>query len=194
MLTKVTTADGTAIKAAIPGFLISGKTGTSQKAIFGQGYRTEKHIASFVGFAQNVKPRYVVFVMVDEPKFPYFGGDVAAPIFRKIMMSALARAGVKPNPQLITPVINSVPVKLGKVEPKSVVLPPISRVITHSGDVLDMPNLIGASAREVLDVFDRRPVTLSLSGSGVVVEQSPAAGSKFKKGDSVLIRLDRASM
>lgn len=103
MLVTVATEDGTAPKAAIPGFTVVGKTGTSQKPIPGRGYRSGKYMSSFVGYVKGVRPNYVVYVMYDEPKFPYFGGETAGPVFRRIMTAALAREGVAPDhtlPQL----------------------------------------------------------------------------------------------
>lgn len=85
--------EGTARVAAIPGVVVAGKTGTAQKIVDGV-YSRDRHVASFVGFAPASRPRLVALVVVDEPKGPlYHGGDVAAPVVRRIMEPALVRLG-----------------------------------------------------------------------------------------------------
>ncbi len=63
-----------------------GKTGTARKLKKDRsGYRTDKYISSFAGFAPYDKPQYVCAVIIDEPHNAYYGGSVAAPIFREII-------------------------------------------------------------------------------------------------------------
>jgi cell division protein FtsI (penicillin-binding protein 3) len=195
MLSAVATDEGTAPKAAIPGFVISGKTGTSQKPIPGRGYRSGKYMASFVGFVQNVSPNYVVYVMVDEPRYPYYGGEAAAPIFRRIMTAALAREGISPDPSLI-------PLKLGKKKEErrgdevrviaSAVEPP--KELPAVDDSWLMPQLDGLTARDVMDLFSRKDLKLRVKGSGIVTSQWPASGSLLKKGQEVRVRLQREAI
>lgn len=82
-------ANGTGKNAAIEGYRIGGKTGTAQKAGRG-GYEPGKYIASFVGFAPADDPQIVMMVAIDEPVGIYYGGQVAAPVFREIMRDVLA--------------------------------------------------------------------------------------------------------
>ncbi|MCH8525083.1 MAG: PASTA domain-containing protein, partial [Balneolales bacterium] len=78
----VVTEDGTAQFASIEGITIGGKTGTAQKFIDGR-YRN-RYRASFIGFYPTDEPRYVVMVLLDEPRTSIFGGFVSGPIFRQI--------------------------------------------------------------------------------------------------------------
>lgn len=78
----VVTEDGTAEFARIDGIAIGGKTGTAQKYIDGQ-YRT-RYRASFIGFYPTTEPRYVVMVLIDEPRTSIYGGFISGPIFRRI--------------------------------------------------------------------------------------------------------------
>ena len=96
MLERATSSSGTGKKAQVDGFRIAGKTGTAQKAENG-GYSKDKYIASFVGIAPIDKPRFVIAVMVDEPKGVRTGGQVAAPIFSKIAGDALRRLQMSPD-------------------------------------------------------------------------------------------------
>jgi len=96
MLERASSASGTGVRAQVDGFRIAGKTGTAQKAENG-GYSKNRYIASFVGIAPMENPRFVIAVMVDEPKGVRTGGQVAAPIFSKIASDALRRLQMSPN-------------------------------------------------------------------------------------------------
>ena len=67
MLVSVVSKEGTARKAAIEGFSVAGKTGTTQKIIDGK-YSNRHHVASFVGYFPSNDPKVVITVVVDEPK------------------------------------------------------------------------------------------------------------------------------
>ncbi len=62
----VTTKEGTASLANVPGYEIGGKTGTAQKSI--SGIYTKKKINSFISVFPISKPKFVLAVMLDEPK------------------------------------------------------------------------------------------------------------------------------
>lgn len=80
-----TVLKGTGQAAAVPGVSIAAKTGTAQIAEKGK-YIKGKWVASFTGFWPSEDPRYVLFVAIGEPaKGKYYGGEVAAPIFRSIL-------------------------------------------------------------------------------------------------------------
>ena len=98
MLTGVVTPEGTARRASLDGFRISGKTGTTRKIING-AYTTDKHTASFTGFFPTNRPRVVISVFVDEPKLdgPGYGGRVAAPVFRNIASELVKHMGIRPR-------------------------------------------------------------------------------------------------
>lgn len=109
MLEMVVGPGGTAPKAHVPGYRVAGKTGTAHKAEDG-GYAKNKYVASFVGFAPVSDPRLVIAVMVDEPSNgKYYGGDVAAPVFAKVMGGALRALGV-PSDAPMTPPADAAPV------------------------------------------------------------------------------------
>jgi len=89
---------GTGQAAAVTGFEVGGKTGTSSKLGF-DGYDEELNIASFIGLAPIDDPKVVVMVVVDGPTRSEFrtGGSAAAPVFSEIMEVALRRFGEIPN-------------------------------------------------------------------------------------------------
>lgn len=93
MLELAVSEGGTAPKAFIPGYRVGGKTGTAHK-IEGGSY-ANKYVASFVGLAPASDPRLVVAVMIDEPSGAiYYGGDVAGPVFSRVMAGALRTLGI----------------------------------------------------------------------------------------------------
>jgi cell division protein FtsI (penicillin-binding protein 3) len=97
MMESVVTADGTAIRAAVPGYRIAGKTGTAHKAQNG-GYAADQYMSTFVGMAPASKPRVVLAVVVDSPSNgSYYGGLVSAPVFSRIMAETLRMMNVEPD-------------------------------------------------------------------------------------------------
>ncbi len=98
MLEGVLAAGGTAEEASIPGYVVAGKTGTAEKIDPETGaYSDTKFYSSFIGFAPAKDPRLMVAVMVDEPSGMYYGGEVAAPAFEKIMQFALPYLRIPPD-------------------------------------------------------------------------------------------------
>jgi len=73
---------GTGHKSQVPGMAVAGKTGTAKKVRNGE--YTDSYVSSFGGFFPFPEPRYTLFVVVDEPRTMYYGGDVAAPLFKSI--------------------------------------------------------------------------------------------------------------
>jgi cell division protein FtsI/penicillin-binding protein 2 len=79
---------GTGRMAAIDGYEVAGKTGTAQKPARG-GYDPGRYISSFLGIVPARAPALAVLVLLDEPLGAYFGGEVAAPVFREIAAQVL---------------------------------------------------------------------------------------------------------
>ncbi|HKP18801.1 MAG TPA: penicillin-binding protein 2 [Gaiellaceae bacterium] len=97
MLQGVVSSEGTGGEAAVPGYLVAGKTGTAAKPDPRGGYSNTKYVASFVGIVPASSPRLVVLVSIDEPQGQIFGGVVAAPAFRDIARFALQYLNVSPD-------------------------------------------------------------------------------------------------
>ena len=97
MLDSVVSAEGTAERARIPMYSVAGKTGTARKVGAG-GYQENRHVASFAGFAPASAPQLVCVVVINDLRSaPYYGGIVAAPVFRAVMASALRLLDVPPD-------------------------------------------------------------------------------------------------
>ena len=77
---------GTGTEAALPWCDVAGKTGTAQKTLENErGYGAGCYISSFVGMVPADDPKVVGLVILDEPRGAYYGGSVAAPVFREIV-------------------------------------------------------------------------------------------------------------
>jgi cell division protein FtsI (penicillin-binding protein 3) len=97
MLEMAVQPGGTAPRAQVAGYRVAGKTGTAHK-LEGGRYAPTKYVSSFVGFAPVSDPRIIVAVMIDEPSAgQYYGGLVAAPVFREVTAGTLRTLGVMPD-------------------------------------------------------------------------------------------------
>jgi cell division protein FtsI (penicillin-binding protein 3) len=96
MLEAVTQPGGTATRAAVPGYRVAAKTGTSRKAAAG-GY-SDEYVAITSGVAPVSDPRIALVVVINEPQGDqYYGGAVAGPVFSEIMKGALQILNVAPD-------------------------------------------------------------------------------------------------
>ncbi|HDY7995065.1 TPA: penicillin-binding transpeptidase domain-containing protein [Vibrio vulnificus] len=96
MLETVTQKGGSARRAAVPGYRVGAKTGTSRKATAG-GY-SDEYITYTAGVAPVSEPRIALVVVVNEPQGDdYYGGSVASPVFSEIMKGALQILNVAPD-------------------------------------------------------------------------------------------------
>ena len=94
---KGVVAGGTGKRAGVSGYFVGGKTGTAQIPLSGaRGYAKGRYIASFMGFGPVGSPRVAGIVIIKEPTGAYWGGEIAAPVFGRIIgrilpyMNALA--------------------------------------------------------------------------------------------------------
>ena len=90
---------GTATRRSIPGYTVAGKTGTAEKLVDGGLHRIAITTRRSSGSCRRVKPVYTIVVVIDSPHGPngYFGGPVAAPVFRRIAEALLRHGGVPPT-------------------------------------------------------------------------------------------------
>jgi Cell division protein FtsI/penicillin-binding protein 2 len=103
MMEGVISTTGTAKAAGVNGYSIAGKTGTADRYDPKLG-RYNGVTASFIGFAPANNPRYIVAVTLQHPtRGSLFGGDVAGPVFSKVMGYALQHGGVPPTGKQAAP-------------------------------------------------------------------------------------------
>lgn len=104
LMLKAVVDGGTGATAAVKGYTVGGKTGTTRKFDHSIGAYTDDYVASFVGMAPVEHPRLVIAVVVDSPRvgssvLQRTGGAVAAPLFADVMEGSLHQMGVRPDAQ-----------------------------------------------------------------------------------------------
>lgn len=192
MMISVTEPGGTATRAAVPGYLVAGKTGTAQKAE--NGRYGDGRIGSFVGLIPADAPRLAIVVSVDDPSVgSRYGGIVAAPAFAEIAGAAMRHLGVPPNPELLA--LAEAAKRKAPVEPPPVdELPPAPPeasplVLGWTGDAWTVPDLTGRSLRDLAAALGPSGLALRAEGSGVVVSQVPPPGAALAPGAELQVVL-----
>ena len=194
--------EGTGRKAAVPGFVVAGKTGTAQKALPGAGYSRDRYVASFYGFLPADRPRAVIGVLVDEPKGRTYGGDVAAPVFAAIgteLMRVLNEPGL-PAEDRVTPSIMTADLSRGAGNARGAapagLVPAANRPAPEAEDLTRLatgerlvPDVAGRPAREAVQDLAQRGFVAKLAGHGFVVAQEPPAGTALPRGGAVRLTL-----
>ncbi len=145
----------------VEGYNIGGKTGTAQKYGENGQIAQGKYISSFIGTYPADKPEYITMILVDEPGAgAYYGGVVAAP-YGKIFYSELLKY-------------------LGetKQDPSVIV------------EQVTMPNLVGLSLAEGVEILIKLGLEYEIDGFGTIVKaQLPPEGTTLQKGDCVILVL-----
>ena len=186
LMTQVVAA-GTGHNAAIAGYEVAGKTGTAQKLDpVSRRYSRNPGVLSFVGFAPAEAPRFVMLVMLDEPKNEKWGSEAAAPIFSAIGGEVLRYLDVPPRDAaplaIVTGPVDGV---TSRVRTAAAAVP--EPVIADGPPV--MPELRGRTLRQALATLAPLGVAVHLDGRGRVVEQSPAPGAPVEAETSVRLTL-----
>ena len=118
MMESVVSSDGTALKAALPGYRVAGKTGTAHKAQNGS-YAKDEYMSLFAGFAPVSDPRVAMVVVMDgAKKGGYFGGTVSSPVFSRVMAETLRLMNVPLDKPLEVPAKPKVTVAATVTPPK----------------------------------------------------------------------------
>ncbi len=167
-LASVMSPGGTGEVAAVPGYLIGGKTGTSQKSDLENGGYRKEVLSSFIGVYPLSKPKYITLVMIDEPVKPRSGGASAGPVFSKVAEYVLRKEQILPD-------------KIDKSNIQSLAMMGLKKLFQkkdRSEDILEgkVPNLKGYSLREAIQVTKDTGVVFKIKGSGTIKRMEPAPG------------------
>jgi cell division protein FtsI (penicillin-binding protein 3) len=183
---------GTGEAAQLPGYQVAGKTGTATKVINGRYSGSEYH-ASFVGFVPSRRPALTVLVVIDSPHGKgYYGGVVAAPIFKRIAEASLRHLGVPPTINPMPPVLAARAESAGEARPASARSTELMAVRPTSPTEGLMPDLRGLGAREALRTLAQVGFAARITGDGFVVDQRPAPGVPLERGDTCALTLKRS--
>lgn len=209
---------GTGPKARLDGWSVAGKTGTAQKIDPNTGrYSPTNVIASFTGFAPINNPAVTILVSIDSPGgYPHGGGEVAAPVFKRIAEQILPYLDVPQdipvNPQLIQTSYRKnntqaedaslddlsavdfnaqpeVPEESARPATAKSTLPKSPEVLMSAdeGGDLQVPDFSGKTMRDVTEACMRLGLDPVLIGTNVAIQQTPAAGAKVRRGTKVTV-------
>lgn len=147
--------NGTGGRAKIEGIKVAGKTGTAEK------YADGKYIASFVGFAPADDAKLAAIVIIDEPSTGiYYGGQIAAPVFQKVMSDSLKYLGVKPE------------------------------ITSEEDNRVEVPDIRNIYVEDAKKILKEKGLDVITEGNGLIVgEQTPLPGIKINKGSKVVLKL-----
>ncbi len=215
MMEGVVAPGGTGTAGALASWRVAGKTGTAQKVDVISGGYTDQHIASFVGFAPASRPRLTILVVIDEPKTSSYGGVVAAPVFREIADGALRYLGVPADRAGPLPVASGdVEAGEGSVSERVATLAKVDEAkiaaaralakanaakagqqAERAADTAEgvLPDFTGLPLRAALRIAEPRQLDVEVRGTGRVIDQAPAAGSRAEPGAKVKLVLEDAS-
>jgi cell division protein FtsI (penicillin-binding protein 3) len=208
---------GTGTRARLDGWTAAGKTGSAQKIDPNTGrYSPTQLIASFTGFAPINNPAVTILVSLDSPVGAHEGGQVAAPVFKRIAEQVLPYLEVPRDVPLNPRLIQAAYKRQGAVEERSLEdftpadfsaqpddlameaapakapepKPRAAEVImgVDEGGDITVPDFSGKTMREVTAICLRLGLDPALVGSNLAMEQTPAEGAKVKHGARVTVQ------
>lgn len=203
--------NGTGELARLDGWTAGGKTGTAQKIDPATGrYSETQFIASFSGFAPLNSPAISVLVSLDSPQGLHEGGQVAAPVFKRIAEQVLGYLDVPRDvpggPQVLRAAYRqergegaenledfsaadfAVQPETTEAESKKKAETTVVTVGLDERGSVAAPALAGKTMREVTQECLALGIEPVLVGTGVAIEQSPEAGAKLRRGGKVIVR------
>ena len=150
--------EGSGKNSYIPGYSIGGKTGTSQKYENGK-IAPGKNVASFVAFFPADDPKYLVYIVVDEPRVgTVYGSTCAAPYVRDVVEDMLKYYSIAPK---------------------------YEEGVTQANVNAEVPNVVGMSVSEASSQLRDAGFTSAADGTGTVTAQAPQAGAMVPKKTSI---------
>ncbi len=209
--------NGTGPLARLDGWTAAGKTGSAQKIDPATGrYSRTQLIASFTGFAPISNPAVTILVSLDSPVGQHEGGQVAAPVFKRIAEQVLPYLDVPRDvpigPRLVqaayknretsdsatledfTPADFSgqpdqPPAESPATKSKAGIsqMPHVTVAVEEGGDI-EVPDFSGKTMREVTEICLRLGLDPIVIGSSLATNQAPAPGAKVKRGAKVTVQ------
>ncbi len=196
--------EGTGRGARLNGYTSAGKTGTAQKVDPAtRTYSKTKYVASYIGFAPSPNPAVAIAVILDSPAGLHQGGQVSAPVFKRIAEQVLAYLEVphdlptadnKPAPKVDPAQVEDFPML--EDEPESAdpagqnqLAPAATSVFYVEG--ISAPDFLGKSQRTVAEEALAQGLDVELVGTGVARQQAPAPGARLVPGRRITVRFGK---
>jgi cell division protein FtsI (penicillin-binding protein 3) len=216
--TRAVVTDGTAKSIASPFYAISGKTGTAQVADKGIAYTDGVYQGSFVGYFPSEKPKYTICVVIRTMpnSNEYYGGTIAAPVFRMVsdkifansigswegQMDSIARSGKnkvlvnkateKSYKVLLASIGKSEKVPPGRANSvEQLTLDSMKRLTVQSQQVYHgiVPDVTGMGLKDAVYLLENEGMQVQIQGKGKVQVQSVPAGTRIIKGQNITLQL-----
>ena len=174
-----TVENGSGKSAAIDGWNVAGKTGTSKKLIDGQ-YSEKEFISSFVGYFPYDNPQLLCLIILDSPDVSrnlHWGGISAAPVFKSVM-------------DRIINIDKSITISRSKnqrVKNEPILIQKNNKIKI---EYVEMPNLIGKTVRDAFSDLKKVGIKPQISGRGLIVSQSIEAGTKIEKESICILKAE----
>ncbi len=211
--------DGTAKTIESPYYTMAGKTGTAQVADKGIKYTDGVYQGSFVGFIPADKPKYTICVVIRTKPHSaaYYGGAIAAPVFRMVadkIFSENMGAWAAPLDSFAKTGSSTIPAKAATVKNYRTLLNAIQKPVDVPGDYMNammqlstdtttknlvvnpkvvyknvMPDVKGMSLKDAVYMLEYNGLHVKIQGKGKVQGQSIAPGTMVTKGENVILQL-----
>jgi cell division protein FtsI (penicillin-binding protein 3) len=212
--------EGTGKKAILDGYTSAGKTGTAQKYDPNTGrYSTHELIASFVGFAPINSAAVTIYVQLDSPAGAHEGGQVAAPVFKRVAQQVLAYLNVPRDVPVAVETLRArrthsaqekddnltdatdfepmqAPSAAALDEPALAISHPVPvepapTVEIAEGGGIPAPQLLGKTVRVVTEECLKMGLTPVLVGTGIATQQFPEPGATIRRGSRITVQFAR---
>ena len=164
---------GTAKSIFTPNLKMAGKTGTARFEYWKEG---GKYQASFAGFYPADNPKYTCMVMVNQPQGNYYGGVVAAPVFKEIAGKTFLKTPLNMREDML---------KDQKVDLKKMIVSN-PKIKINGGQ---MPELVGLIGKNIVPQLENLGYRVEYKGVGKILEQFPEAGTVMKKDQKIYLRM-----
>lgn len=218
---EMVVSKGLGKKAGTPHFKVSGKTGTAQVSQGKSGYRSGRmrYLVSFCGYYPSDKPKYSCIVAIQKSGLPASGGGQCGPVFSKIAQAVMAKGVYRAvteasdSTSVFVPdvlngdmhaavhVLNSLDMPFRQDWAKEQSMKTVWGRAANSGNMVALtsdntpmqivPDVKGMGARDAVYALESRGLKVTLDGVGRVVAQSRQPHTKFKKGETISLKLKR---
>ena len=194
--------NGTGTRARMSSFTVTGKSGTARATGEDGRYEDWAYNSSFGAYFPADDPQLLIFVKLDRPTGPYYGGATAAPVTLATLETllsarqspidrrALARAQREHfGPQPTTPVVRfAVATDQPEAEPRAqATMPGEAGTGEQGGLPMMVPQLEGASLRVALRRLHKMGLRIRMQGGGTVLATEPGAGQPIAAGDTIVV-------
>ncbi|UHO38407.1 PASTA domain-containing protein [Chryseobacterium capnotolerans] len=167
---------GTGRSIFTPNLKMAGKTGTARFEYWLPG--PMKYRASFAGFYPADAPKYTCYVMVSEPNtaIGFYGGPVAAPVFKEIAGKTFLKTPQNIEKEMLVD---------KKVNLSKMVEPNVKIAVNDK----QMPNVVGLIGKNVIPQLENLGYRVDFKGVGRIKEQFPLEGTTISKNQRIYLSL-----